>query len=124
HLGDEEREDFRQRVDITLHRPNDEWPPIHPAAWVVERKYNERDFAESLNDFMTERSKSLVWLKNLESPNWDAEYTSQFGTMKAGDLLSAWVAHDNLHMRQLVELRRARIMNITKPYDVGYAGDW
>jgi hypothetical protein len=44
--------------------------------------------------------------------------------MKAGDMLSSWVAHDNLHMRQLVELRRSRIVVITEPYDIQYAGDW
>ncbi len=44
--------------------------------------------------------------------------------MKAGELLAAWVAHDNLHMRQLVELRRARLVNLTAPYDVSYAGEW
>jgi hypothetical protein len=44
--------------------------------------------------------------------------------MKAGDLLGSWVAHDNLHMRQLVELRRVRLQNITGPYDMSYAGEW
>jgi hypothetical protein len=124
HLADEEREDFRQRIVITLHRPYEEWPPIDPQGWIVSRKYNERELTEALSDFLAERAKSLVWLKNLQNPNWDAEYTSQFGTMKAGDLLVSWVAHDNLHMRQLVELRRARIAEIAYPYDFAYAGDW
>jgi len=44
--------------------------------------------------------------------------------MKAGDMFASWVAHDNLHIRQLVELRRMRIENITKPYEIEYAGDW
>ena len=35
-----------------------------------------------------------------------------------------WVAHDNLHLRQLVELRRLRLENITRPYHLEYAGDW
>lgn len=122
HLSDEERDDFRQRVDITLHRPTDEWPPIHPSAWVIERKYNERDFTEALSDFLAERSKSLVWLKNLEKPDWDAVYPPR--GLKAGDLLVSWVAHDNLHIRQLVELRRARIARIAPPYNFDYAGDW
>jgi len=39
-------------------------------------------------------------------------------------MLSAWAAHDNLHTRQLVELRRGRILRITEPYHVEYAGDW
>ena len=44
--------------------------------------------------------------------------------MKAGDLLASWVAHDNLHTRQLVELRRSRLVELAQPYDVRYAGDW
>lgn len=39
-------------------------------------------------------------------------------------MFADWVAHDNLHTRQLVELRRHRLLNLTAPYDVGYAGDW
>ena len=124
HLGDEERDDFRLRVDLTLNRPGEEWPPIHPGAWVTERKYNERDLEQSLNDFLAERRKSLVFLKGLEGANWNASHVSPYGERKAGDLLCSWVAHDNLHMRQLVELRRLRLENITVPYDIGYAGDW
>jgi hypothetical protein len=124
HLIDEERDDFRQRVDLTLHQPASEWPPIHPDAWVTERKYNERDLEQSLNEFLAERSKSLAFLKALESPNWDASHVSPYGERKAGDLVGSWVAHDNLHMRQLVELRRFRIEKIAAPYDILYAGDW
>ncbi len=38
HLIDEERDDFRLRVDLTLNHPGEKWPPIHPGAWVPERK--------------------------------------------------------------------------------------
>ena len=124
HLYDEEREDFRQRVDFILNRPGETWPPIHPGSWVTERKYNERDLEQSLTDFLAERAESLVFLKGLESANWGAGRMTEFGERKAGDLLGSWVAHDHLHMRQLVELRRARIQEMTAPYDIGYAGDW
>ena len=30
HLYDEEREDFRQRLDLTLHQPDQPWPPNDP----------------------------------------------------------------------------------------------
>jgi hypothetical protein len=66
----------------------------------------------------------LVFLKGLESANWNASTMTEFGKRKAGDLLGSWVAHDNLHMRQLVELRRVRLQKITDPYDIRYAGDW
>ena len=124
HLWDEEREDFRQRLDIILHRPGETWPPIDPQGWVTARKYNDRDLAEALDNFVAERNQSLAWLRRLSAPNWEAEYITQFGPIKAGDMLASWAAHDNLHMRQLVELRRSRVVSIAEPDDVGYAGEW
>jgi hypothetical protein len=124
HLYDEEQEDFRQRLDITLHRPTKDWPLIDPQGWVTSRAYNERDFDETLKGFLVERERSLSWLKALNAPDWEAAYETPFGQMKAGDLLASWVAHDNLHTRQLVELRWARLLKMAEPYDVRYAGEW
>ena len=124
HLYDEEREDFREHLDFILHRQNDEYHLINPQAWVKERRYNEQDFLDMQDQFFAERRKSLQWLKGLENSDWDTTYTSQYGSVTAGEMFSSWVAHDNLHIRQLVELRRARIETITKPYPIEYAGDW
>ena len=124
HLYDEEREDFRPRLDIALHRPASSWPTIDPAGWVTTRKYNDRDLVQALDGLLTERESSLTWLHGLSEPNWDAEYPAPFGPIRAGDLLASWVAHDNLHTRQLVELRRSRLLGMVAPYRVKYAGDW
>jgi len=124
HLYDEEREDFRVRLDLMLHQPEKPWPPIRPEEWVTERAYNEQDLATMVRKFIEERQASLQWLKKLESPDWEATVPSPFGAMKPGDILSSWVAHDNLHMRQLVELRRWRIMEMTAPFNIRYAGEW
>jgi len=124
HLYDEEREDFRQRLDIILHRPNDKWPPIDPVGWVSARQYNDRDLAGALDGFLAERKQSLAWLDSLSAPDWEAQYAAPFGVIRAGDMLAAWVAHDNLHLRQLVELRRNRVLHVAQPYDVRYAGEW
>lgn len=124
HLYDEEREDFREHLDFILHRQHDEWHVIDPHSWVVERNYNGQNFAEMQDKFFAERERSLEWLKSLFRADWETTYTSQFGSMRAGDMLASWVAHDNLHIRQLVELRRRRIEKITQPYEIEYAGDW
>ncbi len=123
HLYDEEREDFRQRLRFILD-PSGEWHEIHPGAWVTERSYNTRKFKEMKDKFFGERSQSLDWLKGIEQSNWEATYTHKFGTLTAGQMFASWVAHDNLHIRQLVELRRAHIERITAPYSIEYAGDW
>ena len=124
HLLDEEREDFRVRLDLILHEPNRTMPPIDPEGWVVDRKYNDRNLQESLDDFMSERRASLEWLEKLGEPEWDAPYMMPFGSIQAGDMFASWVAHDLLHMRQLVELHRAYMLELVTPYDVTYAGPW
>lgn len=124
HLYDEEREDFREHLDFILHRQNDEYHVIDPQSWVKERRYNEQDLQTMQEKFFSERHKSLEWLKGLSNADWDITYTSQYGSVTAGEMFACWVAHDNLHIRQLVELRRARIENLTKPYPIEYAGDW
>jgi len=124
HLYDEEREDFREHLDFILHRQNDEWHVIDPQSWVRERKYNEQYLDEIKEKLFAERAKSLEWLNGLADSNWNITYTSQYGSMSAGEMFSCWVAHDNLHIRQLVELRRQKIENITQPYSIEYAGDW
>ncbi len=123
HLYDEEREDFRQRLRVILY-PRGEWHEIHPSAWVTERGYNTRKLREMKEKFFNERNQSLDWLKSIETADWEASYEAKFGRLTAGQMLASWVAHDNLHIRQLVELRRAHIERITSPLSIQYAGEW
>jgi hypothetical protein len=124
HLADEEREDFRMRLDYTLHRPGAPWPPTDPQGWVTERGYNEHDLASALADFRAERARSIAWLESLAVPDWDSSYSTRFGPLCAGDLLASWVAHDLLHLRQLVELHWAWTNRAVAPYETRYAGEW
>jgi len=124
HLYDEEREDFREHLDFILRRQNEEYHLIDPQGWVTERKYNQQNFNDAREKFFAERQTSLEWLKTIAALDWDTTYTSEYGSVTAGEMLSCWIAHDNLHLRQLVELRRVTIENITKPYPIEYAGDW
>ncbi|MEZ4518825.1 MAG: DinB family protein [Chloroflexota bacterium] len=125
HLYDEEREDFRTRLDILLHRPDAPMPPIHPGQWVTERAYNNRDPGESLANFLIERERSIAWLRELENPDWDQAATTPNGRpFHAGDMAASWAAHDLLHLRQLIELHWAWNLQASEPYNVEYAGDW
>jgi hypothetical protein len=125
HLYDEEREDFRDHLDFALHRQEREaWKAIDPQGWAVTRKYNERNFAEMQMKFLEEREKSLDWLIDLSRADWDITCATPFGTISAGDLLVSWAAHDNLHIRQLIELKRFQIEQASHPYSPHYAGDW
>jgi hypothetical protein len=124
HLYDEEREDFREHLDFILQRQQEEWHVINPRTWVVERRYNEQDFGIMQEKFFAERQKSLDWLAEISNRDWGTTYTSPYGSVTAGEMFASWVAHDNLHIRQLVDLRRRRIEVITQPYSIEYAGDW
>ncbi len=125
HLYDEEREDFRTRVDILLHRPDAAWPPIDPPGWVTERSYNERDPETALADFLRERAQSLTWLRSLEAPGWSSTGKTPWdATMTAGQMLLSWLAHDMLHLRQMAELHHRYIEAAAAPESVDYAGGW
>jgi hypothetical protein len=125
HLADEEKEDFRTRLDYLLHRPGEVAPDIDPQGWVTARGYNQRDPAESLDRFLAERQRSLDWLRGLNAPDWQASMIMPWGQpFHAGDMAAAWLAHDLLHSRQLVELHYAWTQRAVAPYEVGYAGDW
>jgi uncharacterized damage-inducible protein DinB len=122
HLLDEEREDFRVRLDLTLHQPGEPWPPIHPGSWVTERSYNTRDLGQTVAAFLRERALSVAFLRSLEQPDWQTSYEER--TMPAGDLLASWVTHDLLHLRQIVELLYAYARLQQAPYSADYAGEW
>ena len=124
HLLDEERLDFRPRLDLVLHRPDEAWARIDPEAWVIEHQYNAGDLAETLQGFLAERQRSLAWLGTLTAPDWTREYRAPSGPITAGDLLASWAAHDLLHTRQLLELRRTRLLGHTAPHRTQYAGEW
>jgi hypothetical protein len=125
HLYDEEREDFRKRLQFILGDQEGVWPPITPFQWVITRKYNEQNLNRMKAKFFKERETSLVWLKTIRNADWDTRYQVKKGRiLSAGEMFASWVAHDNLHIRQLTELRRRLIEQKTKPYKIGYAGDW
>jgi hypothetical protein len=125
HLADEERDDFRHRLDLTLHHPGEPWPPIDPPRWAIERMYNERDLAGSLDDFVRERLRSVAWLTGLDSVNPEASAEHpQLGRMTAGMLFTSWLAHDLIHIRQMTRLHYEYLTRVMSSHSPAYAGDW
>lgn len=124
HLVDEEKEVFRARVESVLNDPIQELTPINPEDWVSSRKYQDNDFESKLAEFMAERKKSVDWLRNLEDPKWDNAFQhSHFGLMSAQLFLENWLAHDLLHIRQILGIKFGYLkLNAKNPLQ--YAGDW
>ena len=124
HLADEDAEDFRARLDAILHRPGQPWAPIDPQAAITARAYNARTMDASLERFVTERYRSVVWLRSLKSPDWKLTHTDQFATISARQMLGSWVAHDWLHVRQIARLQHHWASHLIAPESVEYAGEW
>ena len=107
HLADEEVEDFRTRLELTLRDPSLEWPPIDPEATAAERR------------------SSVTWLRSLGAVDWSKKRSHpRLGDLRAGDLLASWAAHDLLHLRQLAKRRFQLIQRDAGDYGTGYAGEW
>jgi hypothetical protein len=125
HLADEEVEDFRTRLRLTIDEPGRDWPPIDPGRWVTERQYNARELSESLGRFVRERQETLRWLRGATALDLEsAKVHPQFGSMRAGDLLHAWCAHDLLHIRQMNRLQYQFLVQQKGDFFVEYAGEW
>jgi hypothetical protein len=125
HLIDEDTRDFRARLELTLCDPPRQWPPIDPEGWAQRDGYNERDLMESVSRFVSVRGESLQWLRWLRGPDWSLEHHHpRFGSISAGELLGAWVAHDCLHMRQIAKRLYELCERDALPHPVRYAGEW
>ncbi len=72
----------------------------------------------------TRSARTSARASGLTAPDWSREYQASFGPITAGDLAASWAAHDLLHTRQLLELRRTRLLALAAPHRTGYAGDW
>ncbi|WP_299261142.1 DinB family protein [uncultured Aquimarina sp.] len=106
HLYDEEREDFRKRTKHIFDTPDQQFEPIDPEGWVVERRYIEQDYEKVLHHFLEERQASINWLTSLINPKWEnIANHSDLGTMSASQFLANWLAHDYLHFDQITRLK-------------------
>jgi hypothetical protein len=125
HLADEEREDFRVRMDYVLNRADEPFPPIDPEATIGERRHQERDLKDVLSDFLAERERSLAWLRDLGEVDLSREHAAPWGgTIAAGDVLASWVVHDLLHLKQILRVLFEHARSDAEPFGVEYAGSW
>lgn len=124
HLIDEEREDFRTRVQFALESAAGQPPPIDPQDWVTSRDYIHQNYSDKFHEFAQERSQSLTWLKNLPEMDWNSYFVHpKFGNFTAKYLLSNWVAHDLLHIKQIIRLRYDYLL-FMHGENLNYAGEW
>jgi hypothetical protein len=124
HLIDEEKEDFRMRVRFALANSEGQPPAIDPQGWVTKRNYAVQNFSEKRVEFFSERSESIRWLNSLKNEDWNAYFThSKFGKFTAHYMLTNWLAHDLLHIKQITRLRYDYLASKTGE-NLNYAGEW
>lgn len=124
HLLAEERFDFRPRVQATLDDPNQPWPSYDPEGIVAKEQFNLKDPNQVLCEFIQERNDSLRWLESLADADWEKCYQHpSIGPLRAGDLFASWVAHDQLHIRQIAKRCYEMINEKCQPYQTAYAGN-
>lgn len=124
HLHDEEQLDFRARAKHILFHANEVMPAIDPEGWVKQHKYSKQNYQEKLAAFLSERKSSVEWLRGLDQPNWEASYDHPvFGVVQAKMFLENWLAHDYLHIRQIIKCNYD-YLKFTTGGDYRYAGDW
>ena len=124
HLVDEEKEDFRTRVEYVLRDPNEELPKFDPTVWPMSRKYIDQDYELKLSEFMAERTRSIEWLESLDKPQWSNAFQHpKLGPMSAEFFLANWLAHDYIHIRQLNRLAFEYLQH-QSGLDLSYAGNF
>jgi hypothetical protein len=124
HLYDEEREDFRFRLQHVFTTPDSPMPEIDPEGWASKRNYMQQNYAGMLNQFISERENSVNWLNTLLHADWSLAYKHpKFGDMTAKMFISNWLAHDYLHIRQIVRLKYQYLEHINSGR-LYYAGKW
>ena len=124
HLYDEERLDFKFRTQWLLEQPGILPPPFNPLDWVKSHKYADQNYYTILSKFLNEREASIQWLKSLKHPNWEHTYTHpQKGLISAKHYLDNWLAHDYLHIRQIIK-QKFDYLNANTNESLDYAGIW
>ena len=125
HLVDEEVEDFRMRLRLTLEAPDAQWPVIDPEAAANQRQYQERELQDMLWQFQSARMETVAWLRSMPVIDLSiAHHHPKFEPMTAGSLLASWCAHDALHLRQLARRLHGLTAVHAGSHDTGYAGEW
>lgn len=124
HLYDEEKEDFKARIQHTFDNPELPMKTIDPVGWVEKRKYLEQNYQEVLEKFIYEREQSIEWLSQLKDPPWEqCSQHPKLGELSASMFLANWLAHDYLHLRQ-ISRTKYQYLQKSQNADLAYAGPW
>ena len=124
HLLQTEDKDFRPRLEKILRNPAESWIQLEPREMRLEREDENGDFKNFLQEFLLQRENSVAWLKTIENPEFGNTHQNEQTKLSAGDLLASWLAHDFLHIKQIIRAHYDYVNHVSQPYQTDYAGKW
>src|SRR5262249_4693653 len=108
HLRDLEREGYRHRVELMLCDSDPALADIDGAVLAAARAYKDQDIEQALADFAAARLDLTQRFSHLDAKAWHRTGIMEgTGRITLADLLSAMLAHDESHRRDLADLRAA-----------------
>ncbi|WP_026695550.1 DinB family protein [Peribacillus kribbensis] len=118
HLIEAEKTNWLPRLNCILAEGvKKAFPPFDRFSHLRNR--DEREMKQILDEFTLIRQQNIQTLLDLERQGLDLEKTGihpEFGTVKARELLSAWVVHDLTHISQIVRIMAERYRENTGPW--------
>ena len=133
HLLDKEREDFRVKTQWAINQQGNPMPVTNSVIWSESRDYLSQSLSRNLQRFMIERETSVHWLKSITTDLWNTPFEHpEQGSLTAKYFLTEWLAHDFIHLRQIIKLKHDYLTNNNDDNNsnekntesLRYAGNW
>jgi len=107
HLSHSEGNCYRMRLDRFMAETRPEFEPDHAQMYLD--LYRDADPEEAFERFEEQRENNLEFLRNLPAGAGDrVALHREYGVITMSQMLNEWALHDLGHVRQVVELVRAR----------------
>jgi len=107
HLSHSEGHCYRMRVDRFLAESRPEFEPDDASMYLD--LYKDADPKDAFDQFEEQRRKNVEYLRGLSAGAGDrVAFHKEYGDITLSQMLNEWALHDLGHIRQIIELVRAR----------------
>lgn len=115
HLADLDTLGWRPRVQRMLTEKRPVLPGVNGDRLAVEGRYQQRPWRGAARRFVAERRRALADLNQMSSTHLTGpvKFSGQPGVV--GDVLAAWMAHDQEHRQEMAPLWRALHATTKRP---------
>lgn len=111
HLIDAETIAFRERIGRILDEDRPKIASIDPPARLEQGGYAALSLEELLAQFEELRAESTRWLRSIDEGDFTREGEHDVaGTIRVGELIHYWAAHDLTHLSQMTTALRETLL--------------